>query len=502
MVRKKEMTEKKKSLLNMCSGLSYQAVLVVVGLVIPRMILIHYGSEINGFLNSITQLFNYVALLEAGVGAVTNQALYGHIVKNDHAGISSCLQAAVHYYHIAGFLYSIAILLFALLYPVVFRVELRASDVFWVIILTGMNGFSNLFIAGKYRILLEADGRKYVLNNISIVISVFANIVKVLLIFSGYTLVVMQLGFSLVNLLQIFVIFYYVKIHYDWLDNKAKPDFNAVSQRYSALVHQISGLIFGSADILLITAFCNLKLVSVYSVYNMVTNMVSNFLSQISGSVMYRMGQIYQSDKERFLVYHHAFEIVNFVLVFTAFSIAYLFMIPFMALYTKGVTDINYLDEKLPLLFVTIQLLSCGRTATCNVVQYAGHFKKTQWRSILESVINLTVSIIGIHYLGMYGALIGTIAALLYRSNDMIFYAAKKLLGISPWYTYRRWLSCGMVFVGIVLIKDWFSLEADNYIILFGKMVCVGVVLLVIYAGTELWLERKFIKKLVYLHFS
>ena len=42
----------------MLSGLILQVVTMMVGLIIPRLVLVHYGSETNGLLNSITQIFN------------------------------------------------------------------------------------------------------------------------------------------------------------------------------------------------------------------------------------------------------------------------------------------------------------------------------------------------------------------------------------------------------------------------------------------------------------
>ncbi len=74
-----------------------------------------------------------------------------------------------------------------------------------------------------------------------------------------------------------------------------------------------------------------------------------------------------------------------------------------------------------------------------NTISFAQHFRQTQWRSVLESGINLSVSICAVLLLrgrtelsGIYGVLIGTIAALLYRSNDMILYANRRILHRSP----------------------------------------------------------------------
>ena len=61
--------------------------------------------------------------------------------------------------------------------------------------------------------------------------------------------------------------------------------------------------------------------------------------------------------------------------------------------------------------------------------------------------------------------LIGTIAALFYRTNDVIIYANWNILGRKPWKTYRRWIQnllvmiCSVAFINRILpdIGNYFS---------------------------------------------
>lgn len=175
-----------------------------------------------------------------------------------------------------------------------------------------------------------------------------------------------------------------------------------------------------------------------------------------------------------------AYEIFNMILTFSLFCIANIFILPFLRLYTSGITDVSYIDVYLPYLFIATYLLSNGRNSSSLVINYAGHFKETQWRSILESAINITVSVICVFKFGIYGVLIGTIAALLYRTNDMIIYANKKILNRSPWKTYRRWLVNLALFVAVTLIsKPVFAhISLDTYpkIIFWAAISCLIIV--------------------------
>ena len=122
-----------------------------------------------------------------------------------------------------------------------------------------------------------------------------------------------------------------------------------------------------------------------------------------------------------------------------------------MKIYTDC-TDINYIDWKLPVLIGAFQLLTYGRTSANFVISIAGKFKETQWRAWLETIINLVVSFVCVFEFGIYGVLAGTIAALLYRANDIIIFANKVILNRSPWPTYRRWLINLLIFVIMVAV--------------------------------------------------
>lgn len=159
-----------------------------------------------------------------------------------------------------------------------------------------------------------------------------------------------------------------------------------------------------------------------------------------------------------------AYEVYYMAIVFTFFTVAYIFILPFMKLYTSGITDVNYIDPLLAVLFTIIKLLSNARSPSNNVINIAGHFKKTQYRSILEASINIIASLIFVFYFGMYGVLMGTIAALLYRSVDMIVYSNKRILNRNPWITIKRWLIDLLVFLIFISLLNQFSGYSKSYL--------------------------------------
>lgn len=272
---------------------------------------------------------------------------------------------------------------------------------------------------------------------------------------------------------------WYVQKNYSWLDLRAEPDYASLKQSKYVIVHQVSGLIFNNTDVILLTAFCDLKVVSVYSLYSMIFSCVANVIDTICSSVEFVLGQTFNSDKKRFLQLQEVYETYYLGVSFAFFTITLLLFPSFIRLYTSGIKDINYIDPWLPYLFAALYVLMYARRTSSQIINFAGHFQQTQWRSILESVINLSVSVFLVTQIGIYGVLIGTIVALLYRTNDIIIYTNRKILNRFPWKTYRRW---GINLAVMVLLVWWlkrYLSGMENYFMWVLNALWVSIVCLV-----------------------
>ena len=53
-----------------------------------------------------------------------------------------------------------------------------------------------------------------------------------------------QFVYCVMYIAQLAFIYFYAKRNYKWIDLSVKPDFDAVSQKNSVLVHQLSGMVF------------------------------------------------------------------------------------------------------------------------------------------------------------------------------------------------------------------------------------------------------------------
>jgi len=463
--------------LNFIFGLLGQVITLLIGLFIPRLFIMSFGSEVNGFLNSVNQVFVYIALLEAGVGAASTQALYAPIGRGDKDKVNGILSATNIFYKRTAIGYTILMVVLAFVFPLLVKSSLNYWLMFGIVLLVGGSSVVAYYAHAKYKLFLSAEGKGYINTTISTAQQVVLSLCKAILLLCGFNVLVVQSSYLILNILQATIYGLYIKKKYSWINLKAEPDTEAIKQKNSVLIHQISALIFNNTDVLLLTFCCGLNDASIYALYKSFINIIGMLVNNFANSLNFKLGQSYFNDREGFLKLHNMYETFHVTLTFSLCTITYLFFMPFIKLYTAGM-DINYALAYMPLLMVLVEILSYARLPMQNVISYAGHFKQTQWRSLSESIINLGSSLVLVFIFGIYGVLMGTVIALLYRINDVIFYTSHKLLNRSVWPTYRLWFLNIIFSVVTVLIFNLIPLDLSSYIPLFiaAAITCIIVV--------------------------
>lgn len=467
---------------NLISSVVYQVVLIGLSFILPRLYLENFGSEVNGVLSTIKQIFTYMCLLEAGVGLATTQALYKKVGEQDHESASRVLSATHIYYRKTGIVYLAIVLLLAAIYAYVIPTGINSHIVFWMVILNALPALFSYFVQAKYRILMEVDGRKYVINNSETVVQLLSNLGKVLVLVFTDSLILIQLVYCVIALVQLSFLYFYAKRKYQWLDLKAQPDFGAISQKNSVLVHQLSGMVFNNTDIILLSVLCDFRVVSVYTIYNIFFSQMQTFITSVVSGFNFALGQLFHTDRKQFDKVYEMYETLYIMGTFVIYTLMAVFLLPLIQIYTGGITDANYSNVMLVFLFVIMNLLANGKLPVNSVLEYAGRFSDTRSHAIWEMAINIMVSVVAILYFGICGAIFGTTAALVYRSIVMIDFSNRKILERSVFKTYKCWLINGAVFglVMLIFFVDSFSGVSFMTLLLNGILHSIWIVALYI----------------------
>lgn len=484
---------------NLLSGVLYQFVLIALSFILPRLYLENFGSEVNGILSTIKQIFSYMVLLESGIGLATTQALYKPVAENNHNKVNSIVSATNKYYFKIGIIYGIIVFIIAFIYEYIVQTSVAPGLIFGIVILTALPNIFSYFVQAKYRILLEVDGRNYVITNSETILQLVSNIAKIFVILLTNNLLLMQLSYCTLSLFQLFYIYIHAKRRYKWLCVNSQPDYEAISQRKSVLVHQVSGMVFNNTDVLLLSFLCDFKVVSVYAIYNMFFSQVQIFVTKIISGFSFALGQMFHTDREKFIKVYNVYETFYIMVTFIIYTLMAVFLLPLIQIYTKGINDANYTNSLLLILFVIMNLLSNGKLPSNHVLEYSGKFEETRSHAVIEMTINIVVSIVSILKWGICGAILGTIVALLYRGTMMIYYSNKKVLDRGMFHTYKIWLVNGAIFVLIISIFFVDSFNGLSFVKLLVKGIIHSLWIVPLYIATNFMFFKGTFKDLIEL---
>ena len=475
-------TRKKEFLLTVVSNFALQVVTALCGFVLPPLIIGTFGSSVNGMVSSINQFIAYLSIVEAGVGGASISALYKPLAMNDIEERNAILSATAKFYNRSGILFTVLIFAFAFVYPLIVGGEVDRIQSGLMVLVLGITGAAEFFLIGKYRVLLTADKKLYVISLVQMIALVLSTFLAVFLIKLGQGIIIVKLASALFFLFRYVILALYVRRCYSDVDFTAEPDTNAISQSKNVLVHHIGGLVVFNSPLVIITIFCSLKDASVYTVYAMVFSAISSLLGSFSNGMQSFFGEsLVKESIEQTRRIFAKYETIFFAVEGWFYAMTFLLIMPFMRLYTAKMTDADYMQPMLAVLFVAVGVLTNIRNPSIQLINAAGHFKKTQWRSVIEACLNVICSIVGVLLFGFKGVLLGAVCSGLYRGVDVIVYISRHILHSIPSgiLAATKILIFGFVFFLLcyAIFGKFFS--ADSYLQWFFLAVAYGIVLAV-----------------------
>ena len=248
----------KRGLYNIVFGFGTQIIILAMGIIVPRLILVGYGSETNGLLNTVNQIYNYIALLEAGIGTATIQALYKPITENNKSEISGILVATRNYYRRITKFYFLCVIGLSLAAPFVISSTLSKSVISLVFFINGMAGAITFYYVATFKQLLIAEGKNYITTNITFLIHICSYIAKIVLASLKVNVVFLQVAYFSINILQVFIYRFYFIRNYKWVDYSVKPNNKALKSKNAFLVHEITLTVFNSTDTIVCLQYADL----------------------------------------------------------------------------------------------------------------------------------------------------------------------------------------------------------------------------------------------------
>lgn len=470
------MNRKQKLSLNTLSSLLKQIVSTICGFILPRLFLTHYGSGVNGLVSSISQFLSFASIFDAGMGVVIEASLYKPLAENDQLGINRILTSGQRFYYKIATIYAIYVVGMIFIYPVAVKSSYDYFFIATLIVAISISSFGQYCFGVVNSVFLSADQRTYV-NSIAYIITIVLNTVMgAILINLNCSVQVVKLVASLTFLLRPIILKIYVEKHYNvnWHEEYTEEP---IKQKWNGFAQHIASLILQNTDIVILSIFSTLENVSIYSVYYLVVHSIQEVINAATVGIRPLLGDMLaRKEMQRLERVFSEVECVMHAGTTFVFGMTMIMLVPFIKVYTTGVTDANYDVPLFSFLLCFAYYINCSRYPYQAIIMAAGHFKQTQSSAVIEAVINIIITVICVFRLGLIGVVCGTVIAMTYRTIYFVLYLKHNILYRSIVKFIRAEIIDGITLFVMMLTTSFLNLKNISYFAWFKMAVAAGMI--------------------------
>lgn len=419
---------KKKVFYNASTGMILQLTQIIYAFVFPKLVITRYGSGANGLMQSITQFLSYIALLDAGVSAVIRAKLYKPLAQKDSERIQAIVNSAKRFYRTICLIFILYLIVVSILMPYILKEEFDFRYVFTLVLIIGVATIAEYFWGISYQVLLDADQSKYIFYIIQTGGVVLNTLVSSLMVLSGKPIHLVKLTSTAIFIFRPIILSIYCNRHYKF--NKKNQKIEDIPDKWAGVGHHLAYFLHSHTDIVILTIFKGALMVSVYSVYNMVVSGLVNIINLFTGGIEAAFGNMNAREEKKELKEGLKItELITFSISSIFFITALTTIIPFIEIYTKGVSDVNYIVPEAAIILIIAEFFYCIRLPYQSLVMATGNIKETMKGAFIEVIINIGISLIMVGKYGIAGVAFGTLLAMVYRTFDYIRFISLNVIG-------------------------------------------------------------------------
>lgn len=399
----------KKSIFNFVADVFPFFIMGFLNFIRVKYIIKYYGTDANGYMQLISQIFSYLALAEAGFGTAVIYKLYKPLANKDKESISSIVNGSKIIFKKIALVMSIGSIICTIAIPFfVNKGNLNNTFLILIFILYSVNYLIEYFVVYPYTSLLQADQNQYVFTSYRNVVKIAFGVVELLLMRCKVSLILLILLNIIFTLFYILRVTSKIKKMYPWLDKEAKPDTSAFKMTKDVMVHKFSSLVFSKTDPIILSNF-SLGYVTLYTSYNYILDFITSIVSKIFNAIKSSYCNIVALEKKEDKKYYNMFLSFSF---FAGTFCACVFDAT-----VKPFVKIVWLGKSYFLSTIIVHMFSIimfGRIII-NPIYVArdskGLYKETKGFTVAQAIVNIVLSLILVQKYKILGVLIGTVVS-------------------------------------------------------------------------------------------
>lgn len=498
----------KNAVRNLVFYLIAEMLVFCLGIIFPRLIILNYGSAVNGLTSTITRILSLINLIQAGaVGAAIFQ-MYKPVAENDYETQSAILYTSRKFYKKFSFFYLIISIIIACAFPFFLKDgSLTYLEAFFPFCILAINGTGLLLFNSICDIYISSHQKRYLLSIALISEQIVRYSLLAIVIFCHLPFVFIYVCYLIGGIVSIVInlVFYNLLAKGHITKKPLDKNYKIPGRKYLMFSSFGSEAVTASPTII-ITLVVGLVYSSIFSVYAMIFTSMKIILNSIHLSFSAVFGNLVKtSDDKKIAKVYDSIELFTICLgTFLASCVGFLVM-PFIALYSKN-ADANYVYNILGVFVVIYTVCIAFHTAFGYVATVYGLFKDTCIIVLVFGFTGIIISILSVIFFGMPFVMLGlifnqlgcAIATLVVIKKRISWFRIKKTIIRTLFMALVASISTSLYFVFKPQMSSWFEWIFAALIVACGAVLIMLVYCLIFerYSLKNLFLYVKiFMKK-------
>ena len=369
---------------------------------------------VNGLLSNVLGI---LALTELGIGTAIGYSLYEPLSKKNVEKIRSLMQFYKKAYRIIALIVLLLGLVLLPILPHLIKDDTSIDSLNIIYIIFLLNMVIGYLFSYK-RTLITSDQKKYKIVPFIMLFNIITSISQIIVLFIFKDYVIYLLVQTLCIILENIIVNKYINKEYPYLTKKTeiKPieekELSTIKTKVKALLlHKVGSYTLTSTDNLIISKFIGIVTVGLYSNYSLIINMISSLIYVLVSNVTSSLGNLIASEepKKRLKVFNEM-NLICFIL----YGISSVCFINLFNPFIELVFGEKYLLSISIVYIIVINYYLTGMNNTVISIQTASRlYEKDKYIPLIQSGINLLISIVLAKQIGLAGVFIGTVISTL-----------------------------------------------------------------------------------------
>ena len=407
---------------NIITSVINKLVIMLTNFVMRTVLIWYLGKVYLGLDSLFTSILQILSLTELGISSAMVYSMYKPLAENDTPAICALLKlyrTVYRYIALAMTVLGIAITPFL---HIIVNKDLPDGLNLYALYFINLGNTVLSYLMFAYRsALFTADQRYSINNNIYSVFKVGTTVLQIAAIillknhqYLAYYFYCLALPLTTV-LKNVFTYYLSKKMYpqYECEGKVPKEEINGIKKRVAGMfLHKVSFVFRNSLDSIVISAFLGLASLGQYNSYYFIINAISGIMILVSNSVTASVGNsMVKETKEK---NYADFKKIQLLYMWLTSWLTVCFaacLQPFIKLWLGK--DMLFSDGIMAIF--CIYFFSMHFSRVCHIYRdAAGLWWQDRYRPIVETVVNLTLNILLVKYIGVSGVMLSTIFCIVF----------------------------------------------------------------------------------------